>query len=145
MSIRASKMDINLSGSKTGVEHTKFETVYAENSISCNVCLKLCIIENKNPAPCLPLKFGYGRHWRIYTVKFWTHAPPPLQPSKFFQFHAVFGRIWQNYVFTLPPPPHGSHPHLGEIMDPHLLELYGKFWLSKRHVKVVSISIFAAK
>ena len=30
--------------------------------------------------------------------------PPPPSASKFFQFHAVFGRIRQNCVFTPPPP-----------------------------------------
>ena len=31
-------------------------------------------------------------------------TPPPPSASKFFQFHAVFGRIRQNCVFTPPPP-----------------------------------------
>ena len=44
--------------------------------------------------------------------------PPPPWASKFFQFHAVFGRIWQNCVFT--PLLEGSRPHLGEILDPSL-------------------------
>ena len=35
--------------------------------------------------------------------------PPPPRPSKFFQFHAVFGRIWQNCVFT--PPTWRVHAH----------------------------------
>ena len=40
-------------------------------------------------------------------------APPP-PASKFFQFHAVFGRIWQNCVF-MPPPPWRVHaPPLGK-------------------------------
>ena len=38
--------------------------------------------------------------------------------SKFFQFHAVFGKIWQNRM--LVPPPQGWCPHLGEILDPPL-------------------------
>ena len=40
--------------------------------------------------------------WRIYIVKFWTRAP---RGSKFFQFHAVFGKIWQNRM--LAPTPWG--------------------------------------
>ena len=36
-------------------------------------------------------------------------ARPP-SASKFFQFHAVFGRIRQNCVFTPPPPLEGSRP-----------------------------------
>ena len=47
--------------------------------------------------------------WRIYIVKFWTRAP---QGSKFFQFHAVFGKIWQNRMLAPPgelaPPPQGN-------------------------------------
>ena len=39
--------------------------------------------------------------WRIYVVKFWTRAPPP-PGSKFFQFHAVFGKIWQNRMLAPP-------------------------------------------
>ena len=45
---------------------------------------------------------------------------PPPSASKFFQFHAVFGRIWQNCVFT-PPPWRVHAPPLGEILDPSLL------------------------
>ena len=41
--------------------------------------------------------------WRIYIVKFWTRPP---WGSKFFQFHAVFGKIWQNRMLA-PPPPRG--------------------------------------
>ena len=39
--------------------------------------------------------------------------------SKFFQFHAVLGKIWQNYMLA-PPPPEGWRPNLGEILDPPL-------------------------
>ena len=39
-------------------------------------------------------------------------CPPPPRASKFFRFHAVFRKIWQNHVFTLPPrvhaPPRGN-------------------------------------
>ena len=45
-------------------------------------------------------------------------ARPP-RGSKFFQFHAVFGKIWQNRL--LAPPPLGSwRSLLGEILDPPL-------------------------
>ena len=54
--------------------------------------------------------------WRIYIVKFWTR-PPPWGP-KFFQFPAVFGKIWQNRM--LAPPPGSWRPLLGEILDPPL-------------------------
>ena len=50
-------------------------------------------------------------------------ARPPPSASKFFQFHAVFGRIGQNCVFTPPlegsrPPPWGNP---GSVTD---------YWLS---------------
>ena len=35
---------------------------------------------------------------------------PPWEP-KFFQFHAVFGKIWQNHMLAPPPP-------LGELASP---------------------------
>ena len=44
--------------------------------------------------------------WRIYIVKFWTRPPP--RGSKFFQFHAVFGKFWRNRM--LAPPPGGGAP-----------------------------------
>ena len=44
-------------------------------------------------------------------------APP--RGSKFFQFHAVFGKFWQNRMLA---PPLGSwRPLHGEILDPPLL------------------------
>ena len=46
-------------------------------------------------------------------------SPSPVDPI-FFQFHAVFGKIWQNHMLA-PPPPEGWRPHLGEILDPPLL------------------------
>ena len=51
--------------------------------------------------------------WRIYIVKFWTRAPPPPRGSKFFQFHAVFGKFWRNRMLAPPPgelapPPRGN-------------------------------------
>ena len=45
----------------------------------------------------------------MYIVKFWTCA---LLGSKFFQFHAVFGKIGQNHMLAPPgvlePPPLGN-------------------------------------
>ena len=38
--------------------------------------------------------------------------------SKFFQYHAVFGKFWQNRM--LAPLLEGWRPHLGEILDPPL-------------------------
>ena len=55
-----------------------------------------------------PLQLNLDQ-WRIYIVKFWTRPPG----SKFFQFHAVFGKIWQNRMLAPPPrelapPPRGN-------------------------------------
>ena len=44
-------------------------------------------------------------------------ARPPWG-SKFFQFHAVFGKFWQNHM--LAPPLVSWRPLLGEILDPPL-------------------------
>ena len=41
-------------------------------------------------------------------------GPVPPPPSKFFQFHAVLGEIWQNHMLA---PPGGLAPHLREILD----------------------------
>ena len=48
----------------------------------------------------------------------WRPSCPPPPGLKFFQFHAVFGKIWQNRMLA----PHlGSwRPLLGEILDPRL-------------------------
>ena len=46
--------------------------------------------------------------------------PPPLG-SKFFQFHAVFGKIWQNCMLAPTPPRGVGPPLLGEILDPPLI------------------------
>ena len=40
--------------------------------------------------------------------------------SKFFQFHAVFVKIWRNRMLA-PPPPGELEPLLGEILDPPLV------------------------
>ena len=45
-------------------------------------------------------------------------APSPTRWSKFFQFHAVFGQIWQNHMLA---PPRELAPLLGEILDPPLV------------------------
>ena len=47
-----------------------------------------------------------------------THAPP--WASKFFRFHAVFGKIWRVHA-----PPGGFTPPLGKILDPPLDWLNG--------------------
>ena len=46
----------------------------------------------------------------------------PPRGSKFFQFHAVFGKFWQNRMLT--PPLEGWRSHLGEMLDPPLIPLY---------------------
>ena len=49
-----------------------------------------------------------------------VRVSPPPHPSgfKFFQFHAVFGKFWQNHMF--PPSPEAWHPLLRGILDPPL-------------------------
>ena len=48
-----------------------------------------------------------------------AHVPPP--GSKFFQFHAVCVKFWQNRMLAPPlPPMEGWCPHLREILDPPL-------------------------
>ena len=45
--------------------------------------------------------------------------PPPPLASKFFRFHAVFGKIWQNCVFTPYPPPRIHAPTSGKSFIRH--------------------------
>ena len=59
----------------------------------------------------------HHKQWRIYIVKFWTRPP---RGSKFFQFHAVFGKFWQNRMLA---PPESWRPLLGEILDPPLINM----------------------
>ena len=87
------------------------------------------MLNNTHAPPCdkslLAARGDPIYHWRIYIVKLWTHALPPPRASKFFQFYAVFGRIWQNDVFTPPPPHEGSRPQLGKSWIRHCI-IYGK-------------------
>ena len=58
-------------------------------------------------------------HWQIYIVKFWTHDPSG-RPN-FFNFMQFFGEYGKIVCSHPPPPPECSHPHLGEVLDPPLL------------------------
>ena len=49
-------------------------------------------------------------------------ARPP--GSKFFQFHTVWGEIWQNPMLT---PQEDWRPHIGEILDPPLYVMGGSY------------------
>ena len=40
-----------------------------------------------------------------------TPGPPPPYGPKFSQFHAAFGKVWQNRMLTSKPPP--PHPREG--------------------------------
>ena len=40
-------------------------------------------------------------------------VPPPPPGSKFFQFHAVLGEIWQNRMLAPPPPRELAPPPRG--------------------------------
>ena len=46
-----------------------------------------------------------------------------MDGSKFFQFHAAFGKSSQICMLTSVPPPGSWRPHLGEILDQPLLRL----------------------
>ena len=66
------------------------------------------------------------RQSNLYTVadlhsKILDARTPPPRRSKFFQFHAVFGKIWQNRM--LAPPLRSWRPLLGEILDPALIHM----------------------
>ena len=68
-----------------------------------------------------------------------TLAPPP--GSKFFQFHAVFGKIWQNRMLAHPL---GSWRSLiGEILDPPLEGVFRN--QSVFYISVFSLSIPGSK
>ena len=41
----------------------------------------------------------------------------PARQSRFFQFHAVFGKFWQTRMVGAPE---GWSPHFGEILEPPL-------------------------
>ena len=56
-------------------------------------------------------------------------APP--WGSKFFQFHAIFEKIWQNRMLV---PPRSWRPLLGEILDPPLWKLSFQDWHILLHV-----------
>ena len=62
--------------------------------------------------------FYNSLQWRIYIVKFWTRDSPG---SKVFQFHAVFGKIWQNRM--LAPPRRVGAPSSGKSWIRHWLTL----------------------
>ena len=61
--------------------------------------------------------------WWIYIVKFWT---PPNTRSKFCQFHAVFGKIWQNRMLVptpggLAPLPRGNSRSATVVIDQKMI------------------------
>ena len=57
------------------------------------------------------LRLGTVNQWRIYVLKFCT---PPFPPgSKFFKFHVVFGKFWQNCILAPPPPEDWHSPPRG--------------------------------
>ena len=61
----------------------------------------------------LPINGG-SKGWR-------EGCAPPLVGSKFFQFHAVFGEIWQNRMLAAPPgglaPPSRGNPGSATASD----------------------------
>ena len=59
---------------------------------------------------------------------------PFLSGSKFFQFHAVFGKIWQNHMLT-PPPRRVGVPTSGKSWIRHLVVWGHKKYLSFLHLQ----------
>ena len=54
--------------------------------------------------------------WRIYIVKFWTHAPPQVQ------ILSISCSFWENLAKSYVGAPLESwRPLLGEILDPPLV------------------------
>ena len=51
-------------------------------------------------------------HRSVADLRGGSREPRPPWGSKFFQFHAVFGKIWQNRMLAPPgelaPPPRGN-------------------------------------
>ena len=92
-----------------------FHLNHLVNSNFIWTCNKFCCIihiEYSSYREKLECEYDTNTHqWRIYIVKFWMRPPPP--GSKFCQFHAVFGTIWQNRMLA---PPGGLAPHFGEII-----------------------------
>ena len=89
-----------------------FHLNHLVNSHFIWTCNKFCCIihiEYSSYREKLECEYDTNTHqWRIYIVKFWVR--PSLPPgSKFCQFHAVFGKIWQNRMLAPPgrlaPPP----------------------------------------
>ena len=81
--------------------------------------ITLANLSRKLTYSLLTRRFTIALQWRIYIVKFWT-----LPGSKFFQFHAVFGKIWQNRMLAPPgqlaPPPRGN-PGSATALKPRAL------------------------
>ena len=71
---------------------------------------------------------------RIYIVKFWTRPPPQ---SKFFQFHAVFGKFWQNCM--LAPPPRGNS---GSATDLYGQREFFSFYRNVKTTEILDLSCF---
>ena len=64
-----------------------------------------------------PLTFRMHCHWSIdHHMALQSFAVLRGVP-KFFQFHAFYGKFWQNHVLS---PPCTVGPHVGEILDPPL-------------------------
>ena len=83
--------------------------------IVSEMCLFCKIIQCN---PLVSFLFKLEKQWHTI-INGGSKEPPPPPGSKFFQFHAVFGKIWQNRM--LAPPP-------GEILDLPLHISYLKEW-----------------
>ena len=101
--------------------HTKSTAPFNDTCALKGVWLRpTCVIlEPTTIRPRLANKRGQTKHCAVADLRGARGMRAP-SGSKFFQFHAVFGKIWQNLMLA-PPPPGSWRPHLGEILDPPLL------------------------
>ena len=79
----------------------KCDTPY-RNAVGTRLGITVYLLKTLRDQQVIRANLWYPLQWRIYIVKFWT-------PSKFFQFHAVFGKFWQ-YRMLAPPPHHELAP-----------------------------------
>ena len=88
-------------------------------------------IEEKYKEP-----YTFSVYFLHLTVADLSPPPPPPEP-KFFQFHAVFGKIWQNRM--LAPPRGVGAPSSGKSWIRHCLKLFNSPF---SFFKILSINIF---
>ena len=95
-------------------------------AIGCKLCtLWVCSLLSYRVVLLFCPECGYIRPWRIYIVKFWT-CPPRVQILSISCSNREI--LAKSYVGD--PPLESWRPHLGEILDPPLLEVGSLFTCS---------------